>query len=58
MAVQGDIQETREAHLVFLGRKRHLSLRAYGMSIRQLPDLVCTGQVGGLRRDPGAGNDG
>ena len=35
----------------------HASLRAYGMAICQLPDLVCTGQVGGLRRDPRAGND-
>ena len=41
-----------------VGSNGRTSLRACGMSIRQLPDLVCTGQVGGLRRDPRAGNDG
>jgi hypothetical protein len=28
------------------------------MSIRQLPDLVCTSQASSLRRNPCAGNDG
>ena len=34
-----------------------VSLGADGTPIRQLPDLVRAGQVGGFPRDPGAGDD-
>jgi hypothetical protein len=42
-------------HMILI---RGASLWAYGTAIRQLPDLLRAGQVGGLRRDSCAGDDG